>query len=107
LTIAPRSSISVLFLAAGVLAMIAAGFVALIVCVGEISPATGSALLSYYVPAIGLIYIGLIVVVLRDDTRRWHRRLSGRCVDCGYPLRGLRHEMGEPRRCPECGRTEP
>lgn len=94
-----------LVLAAGVLALVTAGFVTLVAWAGRARPALGIALLSFYVPAIGLIFIGL-VLALRDDTRRWHRRLSGRCLDCGYPLRGLRHEMGEPRRCPECGRAE-
>lgn len=39
------------------------------------------------------------LVVARTVTKRW-RRASGRCLSCGYSLRGL-----TARRCPECGRA--
>ena len=38
------------------------------------------------------------IPLVRGPLRRWHRRWKGRCLECGYDLRGLRS-----RRCPECG----
>lgn len=60
---------------------------------------------------VGFVRLGvphvLIVVLLgvlpAGVVRRWRQRRgwweAGRCVGCGYDLRGT------PRRCPECGRT--
>lgn len=36
-----------------------------------------------------------------SNARRWRRRKRGRCMSCGYDLRGTREAGGE--RCPECG----
>jgi len=49
-----------------------------------------------------LIYAALAAVVLeipRRRRRRW-RRIRGKCVHCGYDVRGVLHD-----RCPECGKT--
>ena len=40
----------------------------------------------------------MAIPIVRGPIRRWHRERNGRCIECGYDLRGLRSN-----RCPECG----
>lgn len=48
--------------------------------------------------AIALVLIG-VHIRYRHAKRGYHRRMAGgRCVRCGYDLRGAAHEV-----CPECG----
>ncbi len=44
-----------------------------------------------------LLIVYPATIFVRGPLRRWRRRRSGSCVQCGYTLRGLT----EPR-CPEC-----
>lgn len=47
---------------------------------------------------VGVAGLGLHAMRARRERRRRKRFFAGRCVDCGYDLRGLRGQ------CPECGR---
>ena len=46
----------------------------------------------------GALMLFAVIPVARGPLRRWWRIRHGRCVECGYDLRGTRS-----RRCPECG----
>ena len=48
----------------------------------------------------GLLLTLMAIPIVRGPLRRWHRVRNGRCIECGYDLRGLRSD-----RCPECGTT--
>lgn len=68
-------------------------------CVEVLAP---SPLLVFYPKSMLFLLAGLSLAlglwVWRKRSIRWQRILSGLCVKCAYPLKGL-----QDKRCPECG----
>lgn len=61
-------------------------------------PLTSRAVIPLWLPA--LLFLGVrTLFLIRPLCRRW-RRKHGRCIECGYSLKGLTES-----RCPECGAT--
>lgn len=69
------------------------------------NPVTWSVELPLSIPA--AFFVIVPTVELRHWVRRWRRRRSGVCEDCGYDLRGAMRTCSEcgthVGRCPECG----
>ena len=64
-------------------------------------PATGTETYVAAPPWAGLLPLPLTLLVIIPAYRRRRRRRQGRCLGCGYDLRGLPDDSD---RCPECGR---
>ena len=84
-------------------ALLAAAAIYFIVRVARLDLARGAIRATTWAGVI-LIGLNLLLILVRfrsslREVRRLRRRSGGRCVECGYDLRG------STDRCPECGKA--